>query len=102
MKTLDNAYDAQKKEFDDLIDIILAYAKKHGYAYLISVGKYHPEVDKTLIMDSFHEQDDCALPALCQKLITPGGPIAASLAFSIMNCGSEIFEAEKVSEKDKH
>ncbi len=102
MNTLDNAYDSQKKEFDDLIDMILAYAKKHGYAYLISVGKYHPEVDKTLIMDSFHEQDDCGLPALCQMLVNPGGPIAASMALAMMGCGAEIYEAQKINPKNKH
>lgn len=102
MNKLDAAYDNQKKEFDALIDMILAYAKKYGYAYLISVGKYHPELDKTLVMDSFHEQDDCGLPALCQMLVNPGGPIAASMALSMLNCGVEIYEAQKIKPKNKH
>lgn len=102
MKTLDDAYDTQKKEFDNLIDMILVYAKKYGYAYLISIGKYHPEVDKTLIMDSFHEQDNCGLSALCQMLVNPGGPIAASMALAMIGCGAEIYEAQKINPKNKH
>lgn len=86
-----DVYSEQKKQFDTFIDIVLAYAKANGFAYILSVGKYCKDVDKTIIMDSFYEQDNCAFHAMTQMLVQPG-PIAINLAMSMMTAGKEAAE----------
>lgn len=87
-------YALHKKECDDFIDIVDTYAKNYGFAYVISVGKYFKADDKTVVMDNFYEQPQCALHALTKMPVHPG-PIAISIAGSIVESGHDIGEAMK-------
>lgn len=91
-------YPEHKKEYDAFIDMVSQYAQKHGFAYLISIGKYHEDVDKTIVMDDFKEHPFCGLDALTKMLVQPGR-IAISIVGSIMEAG---YEASTTQGKSKH
>lgn len=91
-----------KKECNDFIEEVLALAKKRGFGCLLGVGKYHKDVDKTIIMSGAYEHPSCALHALTKILIQPDTAIGHHIALSILECGFDINEALKEPDNKKN
>lgn len=91
----------QQAEFDTLNNQIKEFCKKNDYSYVWSFGKYHPEVDNTLIMGDWHCHEDCGLHALFRKLIQGGEPAQACFA-AILESGKEFCDAMSHPDDEKH
>lgn len=81
--------DETKKECDAFLDMVLQYAKKHHFSYVISIGKRVDESNNIACMDNFHERWEGDLERVVRNLVTQG-PISIALVKAILEEGQQI------------
>ena len=86
--------DSTKKELDDFINIVLAYAKKHKLGYVIAVGKMLG--DQCTVMDSWWEPDSGYLEPMTRCFLKGEGAIPTAMKWGIIE------EAREFNKKTSH